>query len=95
MNKEEKATSSVEQAIASAEATRLASIAATNAASVSKDIEYIKKDISEIKQAIKELTGVYVTQIEFRTVRSIVYGLVTLILVAVVGALVNVVVNRV
>lgn len=81
--------------VANVEAVRLASIAATNAASVSKDIEYIKKDLSEIKQAIKDITGVYVTQVEFRTVRSIVYGLVTLILVAVVGALVNVVVNRV
>jgi hypothetical protein len=49
----------------------------------SQTMEYIQKDISEIKT---KLDNKYVSKEEFATVKSIVYGLVSLILIAVVGA---------
>lgn len=55
-------------------------------------IEYIKQDIHEIKN---KLDKNYVTQNEFEPVKRVVYGLVTLILVAVVGALVGLVIQTV
>jgi hypothetical protein len=54
------------------------------------EMRYIRRDLDEIK--IK-LDGSYVTKEEFQPVKNIVYGLVALILVAVVGALVALVVN--
>lgn len=32
---------------------------------VQKDISYIQKDIADIKGSIKELTGVYITKLQF------------------------------
>jgi hypothetical protein len=53
-------------------------------AGLTKDISYIKDEITEIKV---KLESKYVTQTEFEPVKRIVYGLVGLILVAVVGSL--------
>ena len=50
----------------------------------SQTIEYIQKDIQEIKLKLDQK---YVTKEEFSTVRAITYGLVSLVLVAVVGGL--------
>lgn len=50
----------------------------------SQTIEYIQKDIAEIKA---KLDNKYVTKEEFTIVKSITYGLVSLILIAVVGGL--------
>jgi len=58
---------------------------------IAKDIEYIKKDVSEIKTKID---SDYVTKEEFIPVQRVVFGLVALILTAVVGALVGLVVLR-
>lgn len=55
-------------------------------------LEYIKRDIGEIKATLKENDTKYVSQKEFDPVRRIVYGLVSLILVAVVGAVVAIVI---
>ena len=51
---------------------------------VGKDVEQIKKDITEIKLLINNN---YVRREEFNPVQKIVYGLVSIILMGVVGAL--------
>lgn len=56
-------------------------------------LEYIKRDIKEIKADIKEIKEDYVSQAEFKPVKSLVYGLVSLTLTAVVGALLALVVK--
>ena len=52
------------------------------------DLDHIKTDVAEIKRVLESK---YVTQDQFTPVRNIVYGLVGLILTAVVVALVAVV----
>lgn len=52
---------------------------------VGKDVEQIKKDITEIKMLINQN---YVRREEFNPVQKIVYGLVSVILMAVVGAMI-------
>lgn len=54
-------------------------------------LDYIQRDIAEIKAS---LTEEYVIRKEFDPVKKIVYGLVSLILVAVVGSLVTIVVAK-
>lgn len=74
------------------DAKSVASIAASAAASavVALDIKYIKEEITEIKN---KLDDQYVTQTEFRPVRTIVYGMVSLMLTGVVVALIALVIN--
>ncbi len=62
----------------------------TNLRIIANDIGYIKDDIKEIKYSI---SSNYVTKDQFEPIKKIVYGLVSLILVAVVGALVSLVVQ--
>jgi hypothetical protein len=65
------------------------------------DVEYIKRDVEEVKHDIKELkeeVKVYYLTIkqfeaEFRPVRNIIYGMVGVILIAVLTALVMLVVK--
>lgn len=57
---------------------------------IQNDLGYVKRDISEIKSTVT--TG-YVSQTEFKPIKQIVYGLVSLILIAVVGAMVSLVVQ--
>ena len=57
----------------------------TSLAVIANDISYIKRDIIDIKE---KLNDDYVTKTEFEPIKKIVYGLVGLILVAVVTALV-------
>jgi ABC-type uncharacterized transport system ATPase subunit len=56
-------------------------------------LEFIKRDIGEIKSAMKEIREDFITRAEFEPVKRIVYGMVTLILTAVVGALIALVVQ--
>jgi len=58
---------------------------------IATDISYIKGQITEIKQ---KLEAEYVTHDEFEPVKKVVYGLVSLILVAVVGALLGLVIFK-
>ena len=58
---------------------------------MAKDIEYIKADVAEIKT---KMEANYVTREEFDPVKKIVYGLVSIILVAVVGALITLVIRK-
>lgn len=55
-------------------------------------VYYIRRDVAEIK---KKLESNYVTQDQFKPVKAIVYGLVSLILTAVIVALLALVVRSV
>jgi hypothetical protein len=84
--------------LAATKAADAASAAATIAASTSKDLEYIKKDISDTKLDIKaineKLDNKFVTKDEFSTVKTIVYGLVGLILTSVIIALMYTIIKK-
>jgi hypothetical protein len=54
-------------------------------------LDYIREDVSDIKH---RLEGQYVTKDEFAPVAKIVYGMVSVILLAVIGALVALVVRQ-
>jgi len=60
--------------------------AAAAAAVVANDIAYIKADISEIKRSVRDLSGEYITRVEFEPIKRIVYGVVGLLGVATLGA---------
>jgi len=65
---------------------------------MSVDIAVMVNQVANIDFTVKDiqrkLEGEYVTQSEFEPVRKIVFGLVSLILIAVVGALVALVVQK-
>lgn len=63
----------------------------TDIAIIKNDVSYIKEDVKALRQNQEQN---YVTKNEFEPVKKIVYGLVGLILVAVVGALVSLVVGQ-
>ena len=56
---------------------------------LANDVAHIKADIAEIKQS---MINSYITRVEFEPVKKVVYGLVTIVLIAVVGALVALVI---
>jgi hypothetical protein len=58
---------------------------------MANDISHIRTEVSEIKRKIDHH---YVTKTEFDPVKKVVYGIVALILTAVVGALVGLVILR-
>jgi hypothetical protein len=60
----------------------------TDLALMSQSIEYIKTDIREIKS---KMEADYITREEFDPIKKIVYGLVTLLLTGLVGALMKLV----
>ena len=62
---------------------------ATILAVLANDVAHIKSDIAEIKL---NMLNSYVTRVEFEPVKKVVYGLVTIVLIAVVGALVALVI---
>ena len=66
---------------------------------ISRDIQYLSTSMIELKSSItdflKEAPNCYVSQKEFNPVRSIVYGMVGVILLAVVGALVALVITTI
>lgn len=57
---------------------------------IRKDLDYILQDIREIKKTIAEN---YVTRAEFTPIQKIVYGLVSLVMVTVFGAIMTLVVK--
>lgn len=54
---------------------------------ISTHIFYIRKDLDEIKESMKVLKSDFVTKIEFEPIKKIVWGLVTAVGLAVVGAI--------
>ena len=62
-----------------------------NEGGVITSIKYIQRDIAEING---KLDNKYVTKSEFEPVRNLVYGMVAIILVAVVGALIALVIIK-
>ena len=66
--------------------------AAAAAAVVANDITYIKSEMTDIKVIMEKMDNKYLTRREFEPVKTIVYGLVAIILIAVVGALVALVI---
>ena len=74
-------------AAVAAEASRAASAAATSNAIVSTNIEFMKKELLIVSVNLKELSHIYVSKEEFDPIRRVVYGLISIIGLAVVGAL--------
>lgn len=64
---------------------------ATDVAVILSKVEYIEADVKSVKGKLEED---YVTQDQFEPVKKVVYGLVSIILVAVVVALVALVVVK-
>lgn len=63
----------------------------TQIAVMIESVGTIKRDVSEIKE---KLESHYVTKEEFDPIKKVVYGMVSLILVAVIGALLALVIIR-
>jgi DNA-directed RNA polymerase specialized sigma54-like protein len=63
----------------------------TDIAVILNKVGYIENEVKEITQ---KLQSNYVTQDQFEPVKKVVYGLVTIILVAVVGALIGLVIIK-
>ena len=61
----------------------------TTIALMAQDIRYIKEDVTEIKLKLEKD---YVTREEFEPIKKVVYGLIGLILVAVVSAIIGLVI---
>jgi hypothetical protein len=64
---------------------------AVNLAIIATDIKYIKQEVRDISD---RLDKDYVTQDEFDPVKRIVYGMVSVVLLAVLGAVVALVLTR-
>lgn len=62
-----------------------------NIAVIKNDLQYIKRDLSDIKG---KLENDYVTREEFAPIKNLVYGVVSLILVAFVGGLITLVLRN-
>lgn len=58
---------------------------------IANDIQYIKTDVGEIKEKMEKN---YVTREEFDPIKKIVYGIVSVILLAVIGAVIKLVINN-
>jgi hypothetical protein len=58
---------------------------------IQNDVDYLKGRVDEISD---KLDDKFVTQTEFDPIRKLVYGIVALILTAVVGALLSFVINK-
>lgn len=63
----------------------------TALAVIQSDINYIKRDLTEVKD---KLEADYVTRSEFEPVKKIVFGLVTMVLAGVTGALITLVLRN-
>lgn len=67
---------------------------AAQLATLSANTQNMANDIADIKDDIKDLKGNYVTKDRFDPVEKVVYGLVALILLAVVGTVITLVLNH-
>ena len=63
---------------------------ATSVALIVNDMGYIKDSVDEIKKTLK---SDYVTKVEFNPVKSIAFGFVGIIIIAVLGSLIALVVH--
>jgi len=63
----------------------------TNVAVILSEMKTVKDDVREIKDKLEKD---YVTEDEFAPVKNIVYGMVGTILLAVIGALIALVINK-
>lgn len=63
----------------------------TRTALIARDITYMKEKLDEVDG---KLNSHYVTKEEFEPIKKVVYGLVSIILVAVVGAVVSLVITN-
>lgn len=63
----------------------------TENALMQRDIAYIREDVKAIKNALNQN---YVTKDQFDPVKKVVYGLVSLILIAVIGAIMTLVLRK-
>ena len=61
--------------------------------SVKTDIKYIRRDMDAMRTDFKDFKRSYVTKEEFKPVKSLVYGVVVLILTGVMTALVALVIR--
>lgn len=70
----------------------------TKNGSVDIKIEYLKSDIEEVKSDIKYIKSEFLTRREFidifDPVKKVVYGLVSLILISVVGAVISLIIIK-
>lgn len=66
-------------------------VSQTNFELLQKDISYIRDDVKEIKD---NLAAGYVTKLEFDPIKKLVYGLVSIVLTAVVVAVVSLVIAK-
>lgn len=70
----------------------------TQVALIKRDMEYIKRAMDDLKVSVNEVKkntqDNFVTKAEFTPVRMVVYGLVGLLLTAVVGSLISLVVTQ-
>ncbi len=60
-------------------------------AEMAKDIKYIKDEVDDIK---KKMEADYVTRQEFEPIKRFVYGLVTIVLVGVIGAILALIIKK-
>jgi hypothetical protein len=58
---------------------------------IQTDISYIKGEVLEIKNLVKEQ---YITKAEFEPVKRLVYGLVSIVLTGVIGAILYLVIQK-
>ena len=61
----------------------------TKIAVMAANIEHIKISLNDIKRDLQSMEDRFVLRAEFNTIRSIVYGMVAVILLAVLGALLD------
>lgn len=72
----------------------MATTRSTDVELLKKDLSYLKKGIDDIYKELQEIKGEKVSKDEFNPVKNLVYGFTSLILVAVVTALITLVVKR-
>ena len=59
--------------------------------SIKVELKYIRRDLDEIKTNFVKFSDTFVSKAEFAPVKNLVYGMVTLVLTGVVGALITLV----
>lgn len=71
---------------------------ALNIKYIQRDIEEIKetnkKDVAEIKETLRTMSDHFVTQTEFKPVKSVLFGLIGTILLAFVGAIISLILKK-
>lgn len=69
----------------------------TEIALLAKDVGYISRSVDEVKKSIGEIQenmkNDYISRAEFDPIKNIVYGMVSIILVGVIGAIVALVIK--